>query len=76
VTALVRKAIIIGLFYLLFPLTAQEMDGKKIRIGILNPQVEEGNKTFILEIIKHFKNSLTDMGIYEIYTQDMIEQSL
>ena len=75
VIAFVKKILFLCVWGALIPLTAQEMEGVKIRLGILNPEVEGENNTFHQEVIKYLKENLMDMGMYEIYTQDMILQS-
>lgn len=58
-----------------FASNAEEAQGLKTRIGIFNPKVSGGGKKFAKEIIENLKKSLSEMGGYDIYTQDAMEEA-
>lgn len=55
--------------------TAQKNEGLQTRIGIIDPDVSNGDSKLVSEVVGYLKSSISDVGGYEIYTQTEMEAS-
>lgn len=70
-----RKTVIIVLSTFLFTLAQDEMAGLKTRIGIMDPEVSGGGEKMVAAILKHLSKYISEVGGYDIYTQDGMEKA-
>ncbi len=53
----------------------EESQGLKTRIGVLNPEVGGNDEKLGKEVLENLKKSITEMGLYEIYSQVNMEKA-
>lgn len=58
-----------------FTLIAQEIEGLRTRIGILDPEIDGGGDKFLEEVLTIINQSLATMGAYEVFSQKSMEES-